>query len=71
MHPFLDRPYDPQVGHFLGGFEIYDCEETLGAELSRYDINNAEDRKELIYKHVIYEKKGTDLFLIDPPLPRR
>ncbi|BBP66476.1 hypothetical protein PHLH5_40170 [Pseudomonas sp. Cab53] len=30
MHPFLDRPYDPQISHFLGGFEIYDCEESLG-----------------------------------------
>jgi hypothetical protein len=54
MHPFLDRPYDPQVGHFLGGFEIYDCEETLGEELSQFDLNNADDRKELIYKYVVH-----------------
>ncbi|WP_411385359.1 hypothetical protein [Pseudomonas sp. MPB03] len=54
MHPFLDRPYDPQIGHFLGGFEIYDCEETLGEELSQYDLECAEDRKKLIYKYVVH-----------------
>ncbi len=54
MHPFLDRPYDPQISHFLGGFEIYDCEETLGEELSQFDLNSAEDRKELIYKYVVH-----------------
>lgn len=54
MHPFLDRPYEPQISHFLGGFEIYDCEETLGEELSQYDVDCARDRKELIYKYVIH-----------------
>lgn len=54
MHPFLDRPYEPQLGHFLGGFEIYDCEETLGEELSKYDPDCAQDRKVLIYRYVIH-----------------
>ncbi len=54
MHPFLDRPYEPQLDHFLGGFEIYDCEESLGEELLRYKLECAEDRKELIYRYVIH-----------------
>ncbi|WLH14118.1 hypothetical protein PSH58_07265 [Pseudomonas hefeiensis] len=54
MHPFLDRLYDPQIGHFLGGFEVYDCEETLGEELLQYDIECARDRKKLIYKYVVH-----------------
>ncbi|MCG6578008.1 hypothetical protein EGM97_25320 [Pseudomonas sp. AF32] len=54
MHPFLERPYEPQLDHFLGGFEIYDCEEGLGEELLRYDLECVEDRKELIYRYVIH-----------------
>jgi hypothetical protein len=32
MHPYLNIPYNPSVEHFLGGFDIYDREESLGAE---------------------------------------
>lgn len=53
MHPYLDIPYRPQLKHFLGGFDIYDREETLGAELDEYDPECPSDRKELISKFIV------------------
>lgn len=58
-HPFLDIPYEPKLRYFLGPFDIYDREETLGEEFARYDINNNADREYLIKKHII--DKSTDL----------
>ncbi|WP_414868631.1 hypothetical protein [Pseudomonas sp. IT-347P] len=52
-HPYLDVPYNPQLKHFLGGFDIYDCEETLGSELAEYDPECHSDRVGLIYKFIV------------------
>jgi hypothetical protein len=53
MHPYLDVPYKPQLKHFLGGFDIYDREETLGSELAEYDPECPSDRVGLISKFVV------------------
>ncbi|MGN7742719.1 hypothetical protein ACTJKT_22405 [Pseudomonas sp. 22526] len=37
-------PYLPIPAYFLGGFDIYDREETLGVELEAYDPENPKDR---------------------------
>lgn len=58
-HPFLNIPYQPKLRYFLGPFDIYDREETLGKEFETYDINNDADRERLIKKHII--DKSTDL----------
>ncbi len=58
MHPYLDLPYEPQIKHFLGGFDIYDREESLGAELSKSDPECPSDRAVLIYKFVVGRFSG-------------
>jgi len=58
MHPYLDVPYSPKLKHFLGGFDIYDREETLGAELAEYDPECPSDRAELIYKFIVRRFSG-------------
>lgn len=52
MHPYLDIPYSPRLAHFLGGFDIYDREESLGEELAVYDPEHFADRKILIDRYV-------------------
>ena len=37
LHPDSDIPFHPNPGWFLGAFNCYDREETLGATLNRYD----------------------------------
>ena len=54
-HPFLDEEYLPRISYFLGGIEIYDREETLGAELWKYDPNNPKDRREIIEKYITHD----------------
>lgn len=58
MHPFLEVPYNPLLGHFLGGFDIYDREESLGVELSAYDPGCPSDREFLISKFIIKRFAG-------------
>ncbi|MDR9865559.1 hypothetical protein [Pseudomonas baetica] len=53
IHPYLDVPYNPQLKHFLGGFDIYDREETLGSELVEYDPECPSDRVILISKFIV------------------
>ncbi|AZF43031.1 hypothetical protein C4J87_2874 [Pseudomonas sp. R1-43-08] len=48
--PFLNEPFDPSLMWFIGVFDIYDREQELGMELSKYDPNIKSDREELI-KH--------------------
>lgn len=55
MHPFLNIPYAPKLKYFLSGFDIYDLEDSLGAAIATYDINQAEDRAHLI-QHLIIER---------------
>lgn len=58
MHPFLDVPYNPSLGHFLGGFDIYDREESLGEQLSVYDPECSLDREFLISQFVLQRFVG-------------
>lgn len=58
MHPYLDVPYNPRLKHFLGGFDIYDREETLGSELAEYDPECPSDRVGLISKFVVKRFSG-------------
>jgi hypothetical protein len=53
MHPYLNVPYDPSLGHFLGGFDIYDREESLGVELSVCDPECPSDRELLISRFIV------------------
>lgn len=43
-HPFLKEDFFPELMWFIGQFDVYDREETLGAILAVYDPNNEEDR---------------------------
>ena len=47
------QPYIPTPSYFLGCFDIYDQEETLGEELERFNPNDAADREELILKYCL------------------
>lgn len=58
MHPYLNVPYKPRLKHFLGGFDVYDREESLGAELSDYDPDCPSDRLSLIYKFIVKRFAG-------------
>ncbi|WP_077048349.1 hypothetical protein [Pseudomonas sp. KK4] len=58
MHPFLNIPYNPSVEHFLGGFDIYGREESLGGELSAYDPECPADRKFLISNFIVKRFAG-------------
>lgn len=51
-HPNMIFPYDPTVGHFLVGIEIYDREETLGESLWELDPNS-ESRENIIRAYII------------------
>jgi hypothetical protein len=53
MHPYLNVPYNPSLGHFLGGFDIYDREESLGVELSAFDPGCPSDREFLISRFIV------------------
>ncbi|MDR6609963.1 hypothetical protein [Pseudomonas synxantha] len=53
MHPYLDVPYNPRLEYFLGGFDIYDREESLGVQLSAYDPDCPLDRGGLISQFVV------------------
>ncbi|MFW0756591.1 hypothetical protein ACN1C3_17910 [Pseudomonas sp. H11T01] len=57
-HPFLNAPYTPGLGHFLGGFDIYDREDSLGEELCKYDPNCPGDRAVLICRYVTYRYRN-------------
>lgn len=58
-HPFLDIPYTPKLEYFLGGFDIYDREDSLGAAIATYNINITAERSYLIDKLVV--GRSTDL----------
>lgn len=51
-NPHTNLPYAPNIGHFLGGIDIYDQEETLGEDLWKLNPNN-ENRVEIIRKYII------------------
>ncbi|WP_160107602.1 hypothetical protein [Pseudomonas izuensis] len=52
------KPYIPTISYFLGCFDIYDREETLGEELEKFDPNNVGDREVLILKYCLPRKRS-------------
>ncbi|WP_131108186.1 hypothetical protein [Pseudomonas sp. Sample_10] len=46
--PFVDEKFEPDLMWFIGGFNVYDREETRGVELGVYDPDNKADRESLI-----------------------
>lgn len=53
IDPDNGKPYIPTLHYFLGGFDIYDREETLGEELSKYDPNISSDRHKLLTQYFL------------------
>lgn len=51
--PTSGTPFEPKVGYFLGGIEIYDREETLGEEIRKYNPNNPLEREAVIRKYIV------------------
>lgn len=49
--PFVNEKFVPDLMWFIGGFNVYDREESLGMELEGYDPNDKNDRAELIRKY--------------------
>lgn len=58
IDPGTGQPYIPTPSYFLGCFDIYDREETLGEELERFDPNDPTDREELILKYCLPRKRS-------------
>lgn len=51
--PFLGEKFEPDLMWFIGVLDVYDREETYGAELVVYDPNDRDDRVELIKKYCL------------------
>ena len=49
--PYVNTEFEPDLMWFIGVFNVYDREETLGHELYVYNPNNFADRQELIRKY--------------------
>ncbi|WP_367372344.1 hypothetical protein [Pseudomonas lini] len=58
IDPGSGQPYIPALSYFLGCFDIYDREETLGEELEEFDPNDPSDREELILKYCLPRKRS-------------
>lgn len=60
MHidPGTGLPYIPTPSYFLGCFDIYDREETLGVELDRFDPNDVSDREKLIVNYSLKVRRS-------------
>jgi hypothetical protein len=50
-NPFIDEEFVPDLMWFIGGFNVYDREESRGAELEVYNPNNIADRADLIMNY--------------------
>lgn len=55
--PWSEAPYVPTLHHFLGPFDVYDREETLGVELDTWDMNDAARRAALIRRDITSQYK--------------
>ena len=51
--PFLNEPFDPNQKWFIGVFDIYDREQSLGKALEKYNPNKKVDREVLIKNHAL------------------
>ena len=56
IDPSTGQPYVPTPAYFLGCFDIYDREETLGEELEKFDPNNPVDREVLILNYSLTKR---------------
>ncbi|WP_455827114.1 hypothetical protein [Pseudomonas graminis] len=59
IDPDNGTPYIPTLHYFLGGFDIYDREETLGEELSSYNPDIQSDRHELIKRYFLHRHSNS------------
>ena len=50
--PWSDTLYVPTLHHFLGPYDVYDREETLGVELDAWDMNDPVQRAALIRRDI-------------------
>jgi len=57
IDPGTEEPYIPTPSYFLGCFDIYDREETLGEELEKFDPNDPADREALILQYCLPRKR--------------
>jgi hypothetical protein len=55
-----DIPYEPTLYHFLGPFDVYDREHTLGVELAAWDMNDPDQRAALIRRDITGQYKELD-----------
>ena len=55
--PWVDMPYEPTLYHFLGPFDVYDREHTLGVELDAWDMNDPAQRAALIRRDITSQYK--------------
>ena len=55
--PWGDMPYEPTLYHFLGPFDVYDREHTLGVELDAWDMNDFDQRAALIRRDITGQYK--------------
>ncbi|MDO8071252.1 hypothetical protein O3299_06925 [Janthinobacterium sp. SUN176] len=55
--PWSDAPYLPTLHHFLGPFDVYDREETLGVELDAWNMNDPAQRAALIRRDITSQYK--------------
>ncbi|MBF4556146.1 hypothetical protein H7698_08670 [Pseudomonas sp. p50] len=59
---FIDKddglPFHPTPAFFLGGLDIYDREETLGATLEQLDPNDPVDREKIILNYCLPSRKS-------------
>jgi hypothetical protein len=55
--PWVDVPYEPTLYHFLGPFDVYDREHTLGVELATWNMNDPAQRAALIRRDITSQYK--------------
>lgn len=55
--PWSDALYVPTLYHFLGPFDVYDREHTLGVELDAWDMNDPDQRAALIRRDITGQYK--------------
>lgn len=55
--PWSNAPYLPTLHHFLGPFDVYDREHTLGVELDAWDMNDPVQRAALIRRDITFQYK--------------
>lgn len=58
IDPGTGLPYTPTPSYFLGCFNIYDREETLGEELEKFDPNEPADREILIIEYALKGRRS-------------